>query len=235
MNNYKNSSDSYTYVKKLQTRYVAKEYFLLWSTDYIDTTTLVKEVQSRIGKISKKKFQFAFAWSQIKGEDGKKFACDKKDRYRNFDLSALHIQVPNEEKDETYDMLSKFFGLNTTDHIFEREMLMVPIIKKTNPMHKNNNIEHLIEKHAQFYAKLEYTKTSDFTNIDHQDRRLKTSLRDMIMKQTSLDGKNTKLFWSVDVDRDGTFLTFPSFVGDEARNIIAQFPSLLSWIYGVEV
>ena len=235
MGNYKNQTDSFTYVKKLQTRYVSKEYFLLWSTDYIDTTKLSKVIHDKIAKRTKKKYQFAFAWSAIKGPDGKNYISDKKDRYKNSNLGALHIQVPTGEKDDTYDMLSKFFGLDTKEHLLGRQLLMVPIIKKTNPVHKNTNIEHLIQKHSQFYAKLEYVKTFDFIQIDHKDKKLKKSIRDMIMKLTSLDGRNTKLFWSIDNDREGAFLTFPSFVSEQARNIITQLPSLLRWIYGIEV
>jgi len=235
MGNYKNSTDTFTYVKKLQTRYVAKEYFLLWSTDYIDTNALVKAVQNKIAESTSKKYLFAFAWSPIKGENGKKYRCEKKDRYRNTDLGALHIQVPQDTKDETYDVLSKCFGLDTTEHILGREMLMVPIIKKTNTIHKNNNIEHLIEKHAQFYSKLDYAKNLDFSQIDHRDKRLKMTIREMIMEINSLDGKNTKLFWSIDENKEGIFITFPSFVGEQARNTIAQLPSLLCFIHGIEV
>ena len=54
MNNYKNQTDSFTYVKKLQTRYVSKEYFLLWSTDYIDTARLTKVLNEKIAKKTKK-------------------------------------------------------------------------------------------------------------------------------------------------------------------------------------
>ena len=58
----------------------------------------------------------------------------------------------------------------------------------------------------------------------------------MLMKMATLDGRNIKLFWSIDADGDkGFVLTFPSFVADEARNIIAQLPSLLQHLYGVEV
>ena len=114
-------------------------------------------------------------------------------------------------------------------------MLMVPIIKKTNTIHKNNNIEHLIEKHAQFYSKLDYAKNLDFSQIDHRDKRLKMTIREMIMEINSLDGKNTKLFWSIDENKEGIFITFPSFVGEQARNTIAQLPSLLCFIHGIEV
>ena len=55
MSNYKNDTDTFTYAKKLQTRYVAKEYFLLWSTDYIDVSTFVKEVHARIAQVTSKK------------------------------------------------------------------------------------------------------------------------------------------------------------------------------------
>ena len=71
MGNYKNDTDTFTYAKKLQTRYVAKEYFILWLTDYIDVATLTAEVHNRISEITDTKYQFAFAWSEIKGIDGK--------------------------------------------------------------------------------------------------------------------------------------------------------------------
>ena len=100
MGNYKNDTDTFTYAKKLQTRYVAKEYFLLWSTDFIDVSTLTQEVHTRISQITKKKYQFAFAWNEIKGLDGKKYLSEKKDRWRRDALSALHIQVPEGDKDE---------------------------------------------------------------------------------------------------------------------------------------
>ena len=201
MVNYKNDTNTFTFVKKLQAKYVSKEYFLIWSTDYIDVDKLTSELHKRIAKITKETFQFAFTWSEIKGINGTKYLSEKKDRWRKDTLSALHIQVPEERKDATYDMLSRFFGLDTTHHIFGREMLMVPILKKTNTEHKNTNIEKLIQKHAHFYAKLEYASSDDFVEIDRKATGCNRSIRDMVMELTTLDGHQTQLFWSIDADK----------------------------------
>ena len=93
MGNYKNDTDTFTYAKKLQTRYVAKEYFLLWSTDYIDVATLTEAVHRRISEITNTKYHFAFAWSEIKGLDGKKYKSDKKDRWRRDTL--INVCAPD--------------------------------------------------------------------------------------------------------------------------------------------
>ena len=148
----------------------------------------------------------------------------------------MHIQVPDERKDKTYDVLSQFFGLDTNEHILGRELLMVPILKKTNTAHKNANIERLIQKHAQFYSKLENAKCDDCITIDQPCPTSNQTIRDMLMEMVTLDGRNIKLFWSIDADGDrGFILTFPFFVEDQACNIIAQLPSLLHHLKGVEV
>lgn len=110
MVNFKNDTNTFTFVKKLQAKYVVKEYFLLWSTDYIDVEKLTSEVHKRIATVTKEKFQFAFTWSEIKGINGTKYLSEKKDRWRRDALSALHIQVPDDRKEDTYDILSSFFG-----------------------------------------------------------------------------------------------------------------------------
>ena len=52
----------------------------------------------------------------------------------------------------------------------------------------------------------------------------------------ALDGQNIKLFWIIDADGDRKFIvTFPSFVTDQAQNILAQFNSLVYDLKGVEV
>ena len=129
-----------------------------------------------------------------------------------------------------------FLGLDTTDHILGREMLMVPILRKTNPEHKNTNIEKLIQKHAHFYAKLDYAQSADFVEIDRKATECKCSVRDMVMELTILDGHQTQLFWSIDTDKNNMVnFTFPAFIAEAARNIIAQLPSLLKHLYGLEV
>ena len=152
MKEYRDRTDTWTMVKKLQARFIAIDYFLLWYTDYMDTAALTKAIHKEIELISEEKFQFALTWSPIKGENGRTYQCAKSDRYKKKELSAIHIQVPNDEKDATYEMLSNFFGLDNITPILGREMLMVPIIRATNAAHKNENIEHLISKQHYFYT-----------------------------------------------------------------------------------
>ena len=233
MKEYRDLTDTWTFVKKLQARFVSRDYFLLWSTDYMDTTALTSEVHKEIGYLTNKKFQFAFTWSPIKGPDNRIYHCAKQDRYKKSELSALHIQVPSDAKEETYDMLSNFFGLNTEAHIFQRRMMMVPVIKADYPAHKNENIEHLIAKQSQFYASMEYAKSYDFLKLDRPEKNLEITARDMVMKLKTLDGRDSKLFWSIDQDNTGAFnLSFPSHLDPQARDIVAQLPSLLHFAYG---
>ena len=219
MKEYRDRTDTWTMVKKLQARFIARDYFLLWSTDYMDTVALTKAIHKEIELISEEKIQFALTWSPIKGENGRTYQCAKPDRYKKKELSAIHIQVPNDEKDVTYEMLRNFFGLDNITPILGREMLMVPIIRATSAAHKNENIEHLISKQHYFYTQMEYTKSFDFSELDRPEKTLKKTARDMVMSLQTLDRSNTKLFWSIDKDKTGaTYLAYPSHLADYARN-----------------
>lgn len=62
----------------------------------MDTVALTNELHKEISYLTDERFQFAFTWSPVKGIDGRIFQCAKQVRYRKSELSALHIQVPNE-------------------------------------------------------------------------------------------------------------------------------------------
>ena len=113
---------------------------------------------------------------------------------------------------------------------------MVPIIRPDIPTHKIDNIQHLIIKQKQFLDKMYYGKSYDFTEVDYENKDLKLSMRDMIMQLRTLDGTDSKLFWSLDLDPydNGYILSYPKFLDSHARDIISQLPSLLAFTYGPE-
>ena len=152
-------------------------------------------------------------------------------------MKSLHIEVPRDQRDATYKIMKAIFGLDSGFSILDIELLLVPIIRNTIPSHKIENIHHLVVKQKQFLDKLEYTKTHDFTEIDHRCSSMDMSICEMLMELQTLDGTGSKLFWSVDFDDkdDGYHLTYPRFLNAQARDIISQLPSLLVWIYGADV
>ena len=162
---------------------------------------------------------------------------EKKERNGNTLLKALHIEVPKEERDATYKVMQILFGLGSRHKVLGTNMLMVPVLRPEIPTHKIDNINHLIYKHKQFTDKLVFAKTYDFANIDRKNAEINLSIRDMLMDIKTLDGTYTKVFWSVDYDEKdgGHFLTYPSYLNTQARDIIAQLPSLLHWIYETPV
>lgn len=112
---------------------------------------------------------------------------------------------------------------------------MVPIIKSTNATHKNENIEHLIPKQHFFYSQMECSKTFDFVELDRLNKTINKTARDVVMSLRTLDGSDSKLFWSIDKDASGAcYLTYPSHIAEHARNLVAQLPSLLRFAYGKE-
>ena len=201
----------------------------------MDTTALTQELHKLIGAMTDETFEFAFTWSPIKGPGGRTYQCSKQDRFRKSELSALHIQVPQDRQAETYDMLSNFFGLDNNESVLGRKMLMVPVIKTTNPAHKNENIEHLISKQHFFYSQMEYSKVYDFAELDRPEPTLKKTARDLVMKLRTLDGSDSKLFWSIDKDTSGAVhIAYPTHIAHHARDLIAQLPSLMRFAFGKE-
>jgi len=160
-----------------------------------------------------------------------------KENNGNTIVKALHIEVPRDEIDATYNIMRVIFGLDSGFSILGTELLLVPIIRDTIPSHKIENIHHLVVKQKQFLDKLEYAKTYDFTEIDHRCSSMELTIREILMELQTLDGTGAKLFWSVDYDDkdDGYHLTYPRFLNTQARDIISQLPSLLVFICGPDV
>ena len=228
---------SLIFEKALQVKYSVRDYFLLWSHGKMDKKTLHGATTAAINSLTKTKYKFAFTWTALKGCTGQFLRLSKKENNGNTIVKALHIEVPRDERDATYNIMRVIFGLDSGFSILGTELLLVPIIRDTIPSHKIENIHHLVVKQKQFLDKLEYAKTYDFTEIDHRCSSMELTIREILMELQTLDGTGAKLFWSVDYDDkdDGYHLTYPRFLKTQARDIISQLPSLLVFICGPDV
>ena len=92
-------------------------------------------------------------------------------------LKALHIEVPKDERDTTYEFMQILVGLGSKFKVLGTNMLMVPVLHSEIPTHKIDNINHLIYKHKQFTDKLVFAKTCDFDFIDRKNVDSKLSIR----------------------------------------------------------
>ena len=175
----------------------------------------------------------------MKGEDGKiirrpKAHKNEKDSYRI--VRALHIEVPRAHKDYIYKRLQVIFSARYADSL-GRRLLMVPIIRDTTPSHKIVKITHLIKKQTQFLTKIKTAKLWDFTDIDTTHPTLEVTARDMLMDLETLDGTSTRVFLGVDYNaKDECYeVTFAKYLDTQVRDILAQLPSLLAYLYTDDV
>ena len=229
-------SMTWMFAKHLQEKDTVKEYFLLWSTNTIDTDNLHQTVMTELKKKDDgREYKFAFALNALKDKDGKivrrpKAHKNEKDSYRI--VRALHIEVPRAKKDYIYKRLSKLFSVRNA-HLLGRRLFMVPIIRDTTPSHKIVKISHLIRKQTQFLSKIKTAKMWDFDNIDIQHPVVEKSARDMLMDLETLDGTNTKVFLGIDYNKkDERYeVTFAKYLDTQVRDILAQLPSLLVYLY----
>lgn len=236
MESWSRKSMTWMFAKHLQEKDTVKEYFLLWSTNTIDPEELHKTVMKILNsKDDGREYRFAFAWNALKDAEGKivrrpKAHKNEKDSYRI--VRALHIEVPRAKKDYIYKRLSKLFSTKNA-HMLGRRLLMVPIIRDTTPSHKVVKISHLIKKQTQFLTKIKTAKLWDFNDIDVQHPILEKSGRDILMDLVTMDGSNTKVFLGVDYNKkDECYeVTYAKYLDIQVRDILAQLPSLLVYLY----
>ena len=228
---------TWMFAKHLQEKDTVKEYFLLWSTGNLDAKLLHKNVMDTINAAPDgREYSFAFAWNAVKGEDNniiRRPKAFKGERDSDRIVRALHIEVPRSKKDYIYRRLQQVFGLNNRTRILGRRLLMVPIIRPTTPTHKIIKIKHLIDKQMKFLMNIKTAKIWDFTEIDYPHAVLGLTAREMIMGIPPLDGSDAAVFLGVDYNkRDECFeVTFPKYLDTQVRDIIAQLPSIIAYIY----
>ena len=227
-------NSSLIFAKSLQVKNPVREYFLLWSTGRMDKDKLHEAVTKAIASLTNKKYKFAFSWIALRNSEGNFLRLTKKEPNGNQLVKALHIEVPEEERDATYKMIDVIFGLDSDFKILGTTMLMVPIIRDNLPTHKIDDIQHLVIKQKHFLDQLLFIKTQDIAELDYRHPALGMSMRDMIMELVTLDGKARPIFRSVDAaDKgDANYLSYPSFLHDHARDIVTQLSSLLAWLHG---
>jgi|GEM_PF-3693808 len=225
---------SLIFAKPLQVKKSVRDYFLLWSTGRMDKDKLHDGVTAAIKSFTKTQYQFAFSWIALKNSDGNYLRLAKKELNGNQFVKALHIEVPEDDRDTTYKVMEIIFGIDSEFKILGTTMLMVPIIREDLPSHKIENIQHLVVKQKQFLDQLYFSKTTDIAELDYKHPALGKSMRDMIMGLKTLDGKGKLIFRGIDKAEKGEahYLAYPRFLQEQARDVITQLPSLLTWLYG---
>lgn len=154
----------------------------------------------------------------------------KKDSY--CIVRALHIEVPRAKKNYIYKRLGRLFSVKNV-HLLGHRLLMVPIIRDTTSSHKIIKIIHLIRKQTQFLSKIKTAKLWDFDDIDVVHPKLDLSARGMLMDLTTLDGTDTRVFLGIDYNKKDECckVTFAKSLDTQVRDILAQLPSLLVYLY----
>ena len=244
MQGWSSDHDTQMYVKRLQHKDTVREYWLLWSSQKIDTEVLY-EAAAKALKTLAPRYQphFAFMWAVIRKEKGKYSKNETIGSKGQQYVKALHIEVPRDEKETTYALLSKIFGSKRKECLLGRELRMVPAIRKESTGYIKQKIIHLIEKQEKYLATLSATESYDLNDIDYVHSSLNMSLRQMIMGLKTLRTFNEKdepipIFLSIDAvtwPQDAHALSYPTHLADEAQEYISSLPSFLHWCYGDDV
>ena len=243
MQGWSGEHDTYFYVKRLQHKETVRDYFLLWSTQKMDTERLYEATIEAAKRYTNAELVFAFVWAVIRRDKG---AYDKKeaiaDKGKQY-VRAIHVEVPRGEKEMTYAILGKLFGSRSTSQVLRRDLRMVPVLRKELTGYVRRKVNHLIEKQERYHSTLSTIDCYDLGDIDYYNTRLEMTLRDMIMDLKSLrtfdsENKTIPIFTSIDAatwPQPCHVLTFPSYLQSEAQDYISSLPSFLFWCYGEAV
>ena len=230
------SSNTSMYRKRLQQKHTAKDYWLLWSTERMDTEVLHDEVSTLLKKYSKEEFIFSFNFSYVRKETFNKSNNDSKWN------RALVIEVKREEKDRIYSMLGRIFSTTNNIKILGTNLRMIPMLNNELPSHTKMKISHLIAKQEQFLSNLIVKPCLYINEIDYYNTSLDTTMRDIIMNLETLrsfnsKGESMKIFQNVDYSswHASYVVTYPKHLEKEAEDYISQLPAYLHYIYGNEV
>ncbi|MGB0423693.1 MAG: hypothetical protein ACPGED_05200, partial [Flavobacteriales bacterium] len=235
-------NDTFIYIKRLQHKDTVREYFLLWSTQKMDTEKLHEATTQAIKRYTKSTLVFAFVWAVIRKEKGYTVVESKAEKGKQY-IRALHIEVPRENKEMTYAILSKLFSSKSNTQILRRDLRMVPVLRKEITGYDRRKITHLIEKQERYLSTIDTVECYDLGDIDYLQPKLKMTLRDMIMELKTLrtfdpNNQSIQIFTSIDYTtwpQPCHALTFPKYLQSEAHEYIASLPSFLVWCYGEEV
>ena len=231
------SSDTHMYRKRLQHKHTAKDYWLLWSTERMDTEVLYNEVSGLMKKYSNQNYTFSFNFSYLRKEH-----FDKKGNESSKWNKALVIEVKREDKDQIYSILGRIFSTSNNKKILGTNLCMIPMLNNDFPSHTKMKISHLIAKQEQFLSTLIVKSCLYINEIDYYNTKLDTTMRDIIMNLETLHtfnskGEPMKIFQNVDYSswHASYVVTYPKHLAKEAEDFISQLPAYVHYIYGDEV
>ena len=95
MKHWSSENDSYIYKKRLQEKYTAKEFWLLWSTERMDPEVMKEEIDQITMKIENKRYNLSFNFGMVRKDQ--KFSNNNQPSKWN---KAMIIEVKREEKEE---------------------------------------------------------------------------------------------------------------------------------------
>ena len=237
MKHWSSENDSYLYKKRLQEKFTAKDYWLLWSTERMDPEILKDEIDQLTMKIVNKKFQLSFNFGMIRKDT--KFSNNTTPSKWN---KAMIIEAKREEKDEAYRVLGRIFSTSNNIRVLGTEMRMIPVLNSDLPSHTKRKIARMTHKQEQFLSTLMIKPCVYLSDIDYYNSTLNTTLRNIIMNLETLrtfdaEGNPMKIFINVDYSNwhSAYVLTFPKHLEKEADDFITQLPAYLNYVYGEEV
>ena len=237
MKHWSSEHDSFLYKKRLQEKFTAKDYWLLWSTERMDSEKLKDEIDQLTMQIVNKKFQLSFNFGMIRKDT--KFSNNNTPSKWN---KAMIIEAKREEKDEAYRVLGRIFSTSNNIKVLGTEMRMIPVLNSDLPSHTKRKIARMTHKQEQFLSTLMTKPCVYLSDIDYYNSSLNTTLREIIMNLETLktfdaEGNPMKIFINVDYSNwhSAYVLTFPKHLEKEADDFITQLPAYLNYVYGEEV
>ena len=105
MKYWSSENDTFMYKKRLQQKFSSKDYWLMWSTERIDTEVLQERVTQIINQIYNQKYHFSFNFGNIR-KDLKQFNNRSNSKWNR----ALIIEAKREEKDQIYKLMGRIFS-----------------------------------------------------------------------------------------------------------------------------
>lgn len=230
------TSNTSMYRKRLQHKHTSKDYWLLWSTERMDTEALHIEVSTLMKKYSKKDFAFSFNFSYLRKQHFNKSNDENKWN------RALVVEAKREDKDQIYSILGRIFSTANNIKVLGTNLRMIPMLNNEFPSHTKMKISHLIAKQEQFLSTLIVKPCLYINEIDYYNTNLDTTMRDIIMNLETLrtfnsKGEPMKIFQNVDYSswHSCYVVTYPKHLEKEAEDFISQLPAYLHYIYGNEV
>ena len=216
-------SQSAMFKKALQEHDTVRELWLLFSHQRMNLDDLTLAIEDYAGSNSIPTVQFALVQAAVK--DGSKWSPTRKNEKP---VKAIHIEVKKDDIREAKNMFSAIYGASAKSFPLDIRMRYVPSILPSTNTRTKKQIQDLRKKQEWFLASITHAQTWDIQYLDKVISPNTKSLREMMMNFKTKD-KTSPLFLSINEDRrgDGFFVTFPTTIETEARDMLSHFGSYL--------